>query len=423
MRHLHESLSAFSPITSTPSSNNAHLAQLLRKDSTREITHDNGKCIRARARRSSCRHHLPSGCRPRLPSAADRRQRSAARVGSRVRSWSGWRPRVCATPTSMPPTVTGRSSRRRRSSLGTRASASWSELGPGVTEVTIGDRVAMPWLGYACGTCDYCVSGWETLCPSRRTWATPSTAASPSTPSPTPATSSWCPTGVDPFDAAPLTLRRRHDLQGRQGGRHALVRPRRGLRSRRARPPGDPVRADRRRQRRRGRPIDEKLELARSSAPSTRSTRPTRTRSPRSRSSAAPTRRSRWLSHRRSFEQAFGSLEARRHARLRRASGGQRDRAADLRDRAQGNHGRRLDRRHPDRPARGVRAARRGRRPSPARPGRSTRSTRRSPTSRPAASSRGSSSSRERQPAGRASRSSRSARRCRACRKRRSQVG
>src|ERR1700758_364575 len=38
------------------------------------------------------------------------------------------------------------------------------ELGPGVSEVALGDRVAMPWLGYACGTCDHCVSGWETLC-------------------------------------------------------------------------------------------------------------------------------------------------------------------------------------------------------------------------------------------------------------------
>jgi len=38
------------------------------------------------------------------------------------------------------------------------------ELGRGVTEVALGDRVAMPWLGYACGTCDHCVSGWETLC-------------------------------------------------------------------------------------------------------------------------------------------------------------------------------------------------------------------------------------------------------------------
>jgi alcohol dehydrogenase, propanol-preferring len=38
------------------------------------------------------------------------------------------------------------------------------ELGDGVTEVTVGDRVAMPWLAYACGVCDYCVSGRETLC-------------------------------------------------------------------------------------------------------------------------------------------------------------------------------------------------------------------------------------------------------------------
>ena len=28
-----------------------------------------------------------------------------------------------------------------------------------------GDRVALPWLAYACGTCEYCVSGYETLCP------------------------------------------------------------------------------------------------------------------------------------------------------------------------------------------------------------------------------------------------------------------
>ena len=38
------------------------------------------------------------------------------------------------------------------------------QVGLGVTEVALGDRVAVPWLGYACGTCEYCVSGWETLC-------------------------------------------------------------------------------------------------------------------------------------------------------------------------------------------------------------------------------------------------------------------
>jgi len=38
------------------------------------------------------------------------------------------------------------------------------QTGAAVTEVSVGERVAIPWLGYACGTCEYCVSGWETLC-------------------------------------------------------------------------------------------------------------------------------------------------------------------------------------------------------------------------------------------------------------------
>jgi len=37
-------------------------------------------------------------------------------------------------------------------------------LGSGVTNRAVGDRVAIPWLGHACGHCDHCVSGWETLC-------------------------------------------------------------------------------------------------------------------------------------------------------------------------------------------------------------------------------------------------------------------
>jgi alcohol dehydrogenase, propanol-preferring len=28
----------------------------------------------------------------------------------------------------------------------------------------VGDRVAIPWLGFACGHCRYCTSGRETLC-------------------------------------------------------------------------------------------------------------------------------------------------------------------------------------------------------------------------------------------------------------------
>jgi alcohol dehydrogenase, propanol-preferring len=39
-----------------------------------------------------------------------------------------------------------------------------TRTGPGVTRVNEGDRVAIPWLGWACGECEYCLTGWETLC-------------------------------------------------------------------------------------------------------------------------------------------------------------------------------------------------------------------------------------------------------------------
>lgn len=37
----------------------------------------------------------------------------------------------------------------------------------GVTELAVADRVAIPWLGYACGSREYCLSGRETLCESQ----------------------------------------------------------------------------------------------------------------------------------------------------------------------------------------------------------------------------------------------------------------
>lgn len=36
-------------------------------------------------------------------------------------------------------------------------------VGPDITRVSEGDRVAIPWLASACGTCEHCVAGWETL--------------------------------------------------------------------------------------------------------------------------------------------------------------------------------------------------------------------------------------------------------------------
>jgi len=37
-------------------------------------------------------------------------------------------------------------------------------LGAGVTNVKEGDRVGVPWLYSACGHCEHCLSGWETVC-------------------------------------------------------------------------------------------------------------------------------------------------------------------------------------------------------------------------------------------------------------------
>jgi propanol-preferring alcohol dehydrogenase len=42
------------------------------------------------------------------------------------------------------------------------------QLGAGVTTRAVGDRVAIAWLGYACGECRHCIGGWETLCESQR---------------------------------------------------------------------------------------------------------------------------------------------------------------------------------------------------------------------------------------------------------------
>lgn len=37
-------------------------------------------------------------------------------------------------------------------------------VGPGVKHVKEGDRVGVPWLHTACGHCEFCITGWETLC-------------------------------------------------------------------------------------------------------------------------------------------------------------------------------------------------------------------------------------------------------------------
>ena len=39
-----------------------------------------------------------------------------------------------------------------------------AQLGDGVSQFKIGDRVGVPWLGWTCGTCSYCRNGQENLC-------------------------------------------------------------------------------------------------------------------------------------------------------------------------------------------------------------------------------------------------------------------
>ena len=41
-------------------------------------------------------------------------------------------------------------------------------LGPGVANLKEGDRVGVPWLHSACGICEFCLTGWETLCPQQQ---------------------------------------------------------------------------------------------------------------------------------------------------------------------------------------------------------------------------------------------------------------
>jgi propanol-preferring alcohol dehydrogenase len=79
------------------------------------------------------------------------------------------------------------------------------ELGQGVVEVAIGDRVAMPWLGYACGTCDHCVSGWETLCLEQKNTGYSIDGAFGEYATAYARYVVKVPRGIDPLDAAPLT--------------------------------------------------------------------------------------------------------------------------------------------------------------------------------------------------------------------------
>jgi propanol-preferring alcohol dehydrogenase len=78
-------------------------------------------------------------------------------------------------------------------------------LGDGATAHEIGDRVALPWLGYACGSCRYCVSGWETLCEAQQNTGYSIDGGYAEFAVADARFAISVPEGVDPMDAAPLT--------------------------------------------------------------------------------------------------------------------------------------------------------------------------------------------------------------------------
>jgi propanol-preferring alcohol dehydrogenase len=78
-------------------------------------------------------------------------------------------------------------------------------VGPGVTRLHEGDRVAVPWLGWACGACEACASGWETLCPNARYTGYTVNGSFAEYVIAEAAFAGLVPAGIDPLDAAPLT--------------------------------------------------------------------------------------------------------------------------------------------------------------------------------------------------------------------------
>lgn len=78
-------------------------------------------------------------------------------------------------------------------------------VGPGVSSEWIGKRVAIPWLGTACGECRYCISGWETLCPKQENSGYSVDGAFAEYAAAFAHGIVEVPEGVSSFDAAPLT--------------------------------------------------------------------------------------------------------------------------------------------------------------------------------------------------------------------------
>ncbi len=80
-----------------------------------------------------------------------------------VKSWSRSQPAASAAPTSMWSTANCPIP-SFRSYRATKSWGAWRAIGEGVTGFAFGERIGVPWLGYTCGTCEFCGSNRENLC-------------------------------------------------------------------------------------------------------------------------------------------------------------------------------------------------------------------------------------------------------------------
>ena len=78
-------------------------------------------------------------------------------------------------------------------------------VGAGVTNPPVGARVAIPWLGWACGECEWCIKGWETLCPNQQDTGYSRDGSYAEFVVASARFVVPVPDGIDPLDAAPLT--------------------------------------------------------------------------------------------------------------------------------------------------------------------------------------------------------------------------
>ena len=74
-----------------------------------------------------------------------------------------------------------------------------------MTNLHEGDRVAVPWLGWACGACELCASGWETLCADAHYTGYTVNGGFAEYVLAEAAFAGLVPDSIDPLDAAPLT--------------------------------------------------------------------------------------------------------------------------------------------------------------------------------------------------------------------------